>query len=121
MAAQQARGGVIEHRIGATGLFAIATNSGGIDLRGGGVGELDLVVEMPRSARLELATVSGDVHVAALRGQQRYKSVSGDLELEDVAGPIEGDATSRDASLQAAAPVALRLRTGSGDGAAKAP
>jgi len=32
MAAQQARGGVIEHRIGATGLFAIATSSGGIDL-----------------------------------------------------------------------------------------
>jgi len=174
MAAQQARGGVIEHRIGATGLFAIATSSGGIDLRGGdgeavristvdpddaplldrfeveagegvlrvrsprgvflgldvlgrrfgwggGVGELDLVVEMPRSARLELATVSGDVHVAALRGQQRYKSVSGDLELEDVAGPIEVDATSGDVSLQAAAPVALRLRTVSGDVSAKAP
>src|SRR3990170_658462 len=153
MAAQQARGGVIEHRIGATGLFAIATSSGGIDLRGGdgeavristvdpddaplldrfeveagegvlrvrsprgvflgldvlgrrfgwggGVGELDLVVEMPRSARLELATVSGDVHVA---------------------GPIEVDATSGDVSLQAAAPVALRLRTVSGDVSAKAP
>src|SRR3990172_853113 len=173
MAAQQARGGVIEHRIGATGLFAIATSSGGIDLCGGdgeavristvdpddaplldrfeveagegvlrvrsprgvflgldvgrrfgwggGVGELDLVVEMPSWSRLELATVSGDVHVAALRGQQRYKSVSGDLELEDVAGPIEVDATSGDVSLQAAAPVALRLRTVSGDVSAKAP
>ena len=174
MAAQQARGGAIEHRIGTNGLFAIATSSGGIDLHGGdgeavristvdpddaplldrfeveagegvlrvrsprgvflgldvlgrrfgwggGVGELDLVVEMPRSARLELATVSGDVHVAALRGQQRYKSVSGDLELEDVAGPIEVDATSGDVSLQAAAPVALRLRTVSGDVSAKAP
>src|SRR3990170_2678562 len=169
MAAQQARGGAIEHRIGTNGLFAIATSSGGIDLHGGdgeavristvdpddaplldrfeveagegvlrgrappgdvlgrrfgwggGVGELDLVIEMPRSARLELATVSGDVHVAALRGQQRYKSVSGDLELEDVAGPIEVDATSGDVSLQAAAPVALRLRTVSGDVSAKAP
>src|SRR3989304_3961155 len=174
MAAQQARGGAIEHRIGTNGLFAIATSSGGIDLHGGdgeavristgtpddaallgrceveagegvlrvrsprgvflgldvlgrrfgwggGVGELDLVVEMPRSARLELATVSGAVHVAGLRGQQRYKSVSGDLELEDVAGPIEVDATSGDVSLQAAAPVALRLRTGSGDVSAKAP
>ena len=174
MAAQQAHGGAIEHRIGTNGLFAIATSSGGIDLHGGdgeavristvdpddaplldrfeveagegvlrvrsprgvflgldvlgrrfgwggGVGELDLVVEMPRSARLELATVSGDVHVAALRGQQRYKSVSGDLELEDVAGPIEVDATSGDVSLQAAAPVALRLRTVSGDVSAKAP
>src|SRR3989304_4751370 len=158
MAAQQARGGAIEHRIGTNGLFAIATSSGGIAphggdgeavristvdpddaplldrfeveagegvLRvrsprgvflgldvlgrrfgwgggggGGGGGELDLVVEMPRSARLELATVSGDVHVAALRGQQRYKSVSGDLELEDVAGPLQGDAPPRDVSPQ---------------------
>ena len=174
MAAQETRGGVIEHRIGTNGLFAIATSSGGIDLRGGdgevvristvdpddaplldrfevetsegllrvrsprgvflgldvfgrrfgwggGVGELDLVVEMPRSARLELATVSGDVHVAGLRGQQRYKSVSGDLELEDAAGQVEVDATSGDVSLQAAAPVALRLRTVSGDVSAKAP
>jgi hypothetical protein len=174
MAAQETRGGVIEHRIGTNGLFAIATSSGGIDLRGGdgeavristvdpddaplldrfevetsegvlrvrsprgvflgldvfgrrfgwggGVGELDLVVEMPRSARLELATVSGDVHVAGLRGQQRYKSVSGDLELEDAAGQVEVESTSGDVSLQAAAPVALRLRTVSGDVSAKAP
>jgi hypothetical protein len=174
MAAQQARGGIIEHRIGADGLFALATSSGGVDLRGvdgdsvrvttrdpgdapfldrfdveagegllrvrsprgvfigldvfgrrfawgAGVGELDLVVEMPRSARLELATVSGDVHVAALRGQQRYKTVSGDLELEGVAGPIEVDATSGDLSLEAAAPIALRLRTVSGDVSARAP
>src|SRR3990172_11583897 len=35
MAAQQARGGAIEHRIGTNGLFAIATSSGGIDLHGG--------------------------------------------------------------------------------------
>jgi hypothetical protein len=174
MTTQGTRGGVIEHRIGANGLFALATASGGIDLRGvdgdtvriatadpeeaelldrfeveagadflhvrssrgvligvgvfgrqfrwgGGVGELDLIVEMPRMARLELATVSGEVHVAGISGAQRYKTVSGDLELETVAGSIEIEATSGDVSLEATAPTALRLRTVSGDIVAKAP
>jgi hypothetical protein len=174
MTTQGSRGGVIEHRIGADGLLALATSHGGIDLRGvdgdtvriatadpeeaelldrfeveagdgflrvrsargvfigldvfgrkfgwgPGVGELDLIVEMPRSARLELATVSGEVHVEGVNGPQRYKTVSGDLELENVAGSIDIDTTSGDVALAATAPAALRLRTVSGDIVARAP
>jgi hypothetical protein len=174
MTTQGSRGGVIEHRIGADGLFSLATSSGGIDLRGvdgdtvriatadpeeaglldrfeveagdgvlrvrsgrgvlisvgvfgrhhrwgTGVGELDLIVEMPHSARLELATVSGEVHVEGASGPQRYKTVSGELELENVAGSIEIDTTSGDVAIAASAPTALRLRTVSGDVVARAP
>jgi DUF4097 and DUF4098 domain-containing protein YvlB len=174
MAAQETRGGVIEHRIGANGLFALAVSSGAIDLHGvdgdtvriatadpddaalldrfeveagdgvlrvrsthgvligvgvfgrqfrwgGGVGELDLIVEMPRNARLELATVSGDVHAAGTNGKQHYKTVSGEMELTDVGGEIEVDSTSGDVAIDASAATALKLRTISGDLSAKAP
>jgi len=174
MTGQETRGGFIEHRIGSDGLFALATSSGAVDVRGvdgetvriatadpaegasldrfeveagegvlrvrssrgvfigldvfgrrfrwgTGVGELDLIVEVPRSARLELATVSGDVHVEGTGGPQRYKSVSGELQLEHVSGPIEIDTASGDIALDANAPVALHLRTVSGDLVAKAP
>lgn len=174
MAAQETRDGVIEHRIGAAGLFALATSSGAVDLRGvdgdtvriatadpddaalldrfeveagdgslrvrsargvqigvdvlgrrfrwgPGSGELDLVVEMPRGARLELATVSGELHVTGTTGAQRYRTVSGELELENVAGEIEIEATSGDVAIGAAAPTSLRLRTVSGDIVARAP
>lgn len=174
MTAQEPRGGAIEHRIGATGLLALATSSGSVDLHGvdgdtvriatahpedgamldrfeveagdgslrvrsssgvhigldvfgrrfhwgPGVGELDLIVEMPRAARLELATVSGRLHVQGAAGPQHYKSVSGEMQLEQVAGPIEIDTTSGDVTIDAAAPTALRLRTVSGDVVAKGP
>ncbi|MFI5255479.1 MAG: DUF4097 family beta strand repeat-containing protein [Candidatus Limnocylindrales bacterium] len=174
MSAQESRNGVIEHRIGANGLFTLATSSGAIDLHGvdgdtvriatadpedavlldrfeveagdgflrvrstrgvligvgvfgrqfrwgAGVGELDLIVEMPRSARLELGTISGDVHVADVDGPQHYKTVSGGLELSGVSGEIEVDATSAGVTIESAAPTALRLRTISGDVAVRGP
>jgi len=174
MTTQGSRGGVIEHRIGRDGTFALATASGAVDLRavdgdsvriatarpddvalldrfeveadagvlrvrsprgvfigldvfgrrfgwGAGVGELDLIVEVPRSARLELATISGDLHVVGTAGPQRYKTVSGDLELESVAGIIEIDATSGNVAVDASGPASLRLRTVSGDLVARAP
>jgi hypothetical protein len=174
MSAQQTRGGVIEHRIGAKGLFSLATFSGAIDLHGvdgdtvriatadpdeavlldrfvveagdgvlrvrsthgvsigvgvfgkqfrwgGGVGELDLIVEMPRAARLELATVSGDAHVEGATGPQHYKTVSGELQLTGVAGGIEVDATSGGVTIDASAATSLKLHTVSSDVVVKAP
>ncbi|MGH2408402.1 MAG: DUF4097 family beta strand repeat-containing protein, partial [Candidatus Limnocylindrales bacterium] len=174
MAAQETRGGVIEHRIGAHGLFALAVSSGAIDLHGvdgdtvrittadpddaalldrfeveagdgslrvrstrgvligvgvfgrpfrwgAGVGELDLIVEVPRSARLELGTISGDVHVEGIDGPQHYKTVSGEMQLTGVAGDIEVDCTSGGVTIETTATTALRLRTISGDLAVRAP
>jgi len=86
----------------------------------GGGGGTDLVVEVPRGARVEFGTVSGDLHAGGLRGPQRYKTVSGDIELEEVDGPVDLDSTSGDVRLRASGTVRLDLRTVSGDIAARA-
>jgi putative adhesin len=104
------RGGLIEVNIGT---FKWGRRLGG----GGGT---DLIVEVPHGARVEIGTVSGDLHASGLDGQQRYKTVSGDMELDDVQGMIDLDGTSGDVRLLAAGTVALDLRTVSGDIAARA-
>jgi hypothetical protein len=86
----------------------------------GGGGGTDLVVEVPRGARGEFATVSGDLHAGGLSGEQRYRTVSGDVELEEVEGAIDLDGTSGDVRLRASGSVRLDLRTVSGDIAARA-
>src|SRR3990172_13242227 len=72
MAAQQARGGVIEHRIGATGLFAIATSSGGIDLCGGDGEAVRISTVDPDDAplldRFEVEAGEGVLRVRSPRG-----------------------------------------------------
>ncbi len=104
------RGGLIEVSIGT---FKWGRRVGG----GGGT---DLVVEVPHGARVEIGTVSGDLHVNGLDGQQRYKTVSGDVELDHVHGSIDLDGTSGDVRLLATGTVGLELRTVSGDIAARA-
>ena len=104
------RGGLIEVNIGS---FKWGRRLGG----GGGT---DLIVEVPHGARVEIGTVSGDLHASGLDGQQRYKTVSGDIELDDVQGSVDLDGTSGDVRLLAAGTIALDLRTVSGDIAARA-
>ena len=89
--------------------------------RFGGGPQIDLTIEVPRAARVDLASVSGDVHATGLTGPQRYKTVSGDLEIEAGSGPLEIDGTSGDVGLRAAGPVAMRVRTVSGDVDVRAP
>jgi Putative adhesin len=104
------RGGQIEVNIGS---FKWGRRIGS----GGGT---DLVIEVPHGARVELGSVSGDLHVSGLDGQQRYKTVSGDVELDDVEGSIDLDGTSGDVRLLASGTIKLELRTVSGDIAARA-
>ncbi len=104
------RGGQIEVNIGS---FKWGRRIGS----GGGT---DLSIEVPHGARVELGSVSGDLHVSGLDGQQRYKTVSGDVELEEVEGAVDLDGTSGDVRLLASGTIKLELRTVSGDIAARA-
>jgi hypothetical protein len=104
------RGGLIEVNIGS---FKWGRRLGS----GGGT---DLVVEVPHGARVEIGSVSGDLTISGLDGKQRYKTVSGDIELDDVEGSIDLDGTSGDVRLLASGTVGLELRTVSGDIAARA-
>lgn len=74
----------------------------------------DIVAEVPRDADLGLETVSGDIHVQGMRGQQRYRLVSGALEAAGVAGSIGIDEISGAIHLECGDRAAVRVRTVSG-------
>ncbi|HET8568518.1 MAG TPA: DUF4097 family beta strand repeat-containing protein [Candidatus Limnocylindria bacterium] len=71
---------------------------GWLDLFRGGRVSVDLEIVVPREARIEAHTVSGELRIAGTRGPVEAQSVSGDVQLEDLQGPlwlktVSGDAT----------------------------
>ena len=76
---------------------------------------IDFEVELPRAARVEINTVSADVDAAGLTGDQRYRTVSGDLGLERTGGRICLTTVSGDAKLIASDALELDATTTSGD------
>jgi putative adhesin len=74
-----------------------------------------LEIGVPPEADVTVDTASGSVVTRGLRGEQRYRTASGDLRVEDVSGHIELNAVSGDAFLRLAGQVDLGLRTVSGD------
>ena len=82
---------------------------------------IDFQVQLPRGARVDTSTVSGDVDAQGLNGEQAYKSVSGDIELAGHGGRISLSTVSGDIELAADGPVAATATTTSGDLAVAAP
>jgi hypothetical protein len=76
---------------------------------------IDFEVELPRAARVEINAVSADVDAAGLLGEQRYRTVSGDLGLEGAGGRISLTTVSGDAKLTASEALELDATTTSGD------
>ena len=90
----------------------------------GGSGKVDaeVAVDAPRGCDLRYDGVSGDVIAAGFRGSQQYRTVSGDLVLEDVAGDLRVKGVSSNISLRALATLpSLEINTVSGDVSAMAP
>jgi hypothetical protein len=77
--------------------------------------ELSIEVEAPRGCELGVETVSGDLVVEGMIGEQRYTSVSGDQYLTDLGGAIRLQTVSGDATLRANDPIRFRGETVSGD------
>jgi Toastrack DUF4097 len=90
-------------------------------LFGGDRAELDIEVEVPAGAELQLATVTGDVQATGLRGHQRYTTVSGDLYLVDTAGDIRVKSVSGDATIRGIGPITGQAEAVSGDLVVSAP
>ena len=108
---------IVEPREGAGGLGSL------IRLLGGS-GKVDgiVAVEAPAGCDLRFDGVSADVTATGFRASQQYRTVSGDLVLEGVAGELRVKGVSSDISLRAAGPVsALEISTVSGDVSAVAP
>ena len=83
--------------------------------------EVRIVAELPRRANVVFAAVSADVTVIGLRGEQEFKTVSGDLVMSDLGGSVAVNGVSSDVSIRAEEPISLRANTVSGDLSAIAP
>ncbi len=83
--------------------------------RGNGHTDVTVEAEVPAGARFKLTSVSADAVVSGMRGDQRYRTVSGDLQLTDIGGSVRLDAVSGDAKLRTDAPVAVQAQGVSGD------
>jgi len=75
----------------------------------------NLEIEVPRRATVVLETASGDVTVAGLAGDQRYRTASGAMVLRDVSGQLIVDAVSGDVEVRSDGPCSVAARTVSGN------
>src|SRR5215218_7960616 len=79
--------------------------------RGGG----RLAVDLPTTATISVDTASGDVRAFAVRGDQRYRTASGSIDLTDASGTIGIDAVSGSANVRGIGDIDLSGRLVSGD------
>lgn len=93
---------------------------GSIEVRGTDGRGRDLEVTIPTAVNLIVQGTSTDVRVDGLSGGQRYRLVSGDLEIRSSRGLIDAESMSGDVDVVADGPVRLAIRTVSGDVAIRA-
>jgi len=83
--------------------------------------EAELEVEAPIGCSLRFEGVSADVSVSGLHGEQRYRTVSGDLLLNDAGGDLRINGVSADVTVRARGQLSLANTAVSGDLSAIAP
>jgi len=109
---------VSEPRDGTAGIASL------VRLLAGGATKVDasIHVEAPAGCDLRFEGVSADLTARGFRGAQQYRTVSGDLVLDAVAGDVRINGVSSDVSLRTDEPLtALDINTVSGDVSAGAP
>jgi hypothetical protein len=94
--------------------------------RAGGLGRhgrrpADLDIDLPRTARVSLRSLSGDVEAFDIGGESHWASASGDLRVELDAGSVGLESMSGDIKVEASAAVEVRARSVSGDLTLRAP
>jgi len=76
----------------------------------------DLIVKVPEASSLEINTVSADIEIDNVEGEQDLESVSGDIETEAHAKDIDVSSVSGDVVIQGdRKPMRTRLNSVSGD------
>lgn len=114
--------------------LTIESGTGFVRIRDGGAGELrigplrmrarpsmDLDIDLPRTARVSVRTLSGDIEAQGIGGASRWATASGDLRLAVEGGPVSIESMSGDIVLDASVAVALTARSVSGDLHLRAP
>ena len=83
-------------------------------LFGGARVNADISVDLPWGAKLHLETLSGSIEAANLVGDQKYRTVSGDIRLWSLGGLVEAGTISGGITLDGGAAVRLKANTISG-------
>ena len=86
----------------------------------GGI-DLSLEGEVPSACELRLETVSGDLRIEGMTGEQRYQTVSGDVYATEMGGTVRLTTVSGDATIRGTGDLNLWCETVSGDVRATAP
>jgi hypothetical protein len=74
----------------------------------------DISVEVPWGSTVRLETVGGGIEAAALTGEQKYRTISGDVRLWSVGGPVDASTVSGSFMLDKGLDVWLHASTVSG-------
>ncbi|CAN5579167.1 MAG: DUF4097 family beta strand repeat protein [Chloroflexi bacterium] len=88
---------------------------------GGARVDTSITADIPAGAKVVYGGVSADVTATGFRGIQQYRTVSGDVVLDDSGGELRVRGVSSDISLRAEEPIRLEIHTVSGDVSAFAP
>ena len=104
--------------------FAIERGDGFLELRQTtklcfgifGRGEsVDLEIDVPHGATLLIEGQSVDIDASDLDGAKVFRTASGEVSLQRLAGAVEVETVSGDVAIDGGAPIDLRARTVSGD------
>ena len=85
------------------------------------IDDVSVSAVLPKHAVIVYEGVSADVTAAGFRGHQQYRTVSGDLVLDRIAGDVRVRGVSADVSIRADEPMVLEMHSVSGDVSAVAP
>jgi hypothetical protein len=83
-------------------------------LFGGARVSADITVEVPWGASVRMETMSGSIEADALVGEQRYRTISGDIRLWRLAGSVDASSISGGIFLDTDASLRLRANSISG-------
>jgi hypothetical protein len=80
----------------------------------------DISIELPWGSTVRLETLSGGIEAVSLTGDQKYRTISGDVRLWSVGGPVDAGTVSGSFMLDKGLDVWLRASTVSGSVRARA-
>ncbi|MGA2513257.1 MAG: hypothetical protein ABSG37_06535 [Candidatus Limnocylindrales bacterium] len=83
-------------------------------LFGGARVSADIALDVPWGTRVRFETMSGSIEASALVGDQKYRTVSGDIRLWSLGGLVEAGSISGSIALEAGGDVRVRANTVSG-------
>ncbi len=83
--------------------------------------DVSISAELPVGAEVTYDGISADLTATGFRGTQQYRTVSGDLVLDELAGDVQVRGVSGGMSIRADDALTLRMNTVSGDISAFAP